>query len=288
MFNKRKIIGIGIILILIFSVSFTYWYVSNKEREEDKYMNVKEFLQKYGISENITDKQIIYIKDTPIKMEIIKLPNITYPIPIWSKFPPSIDVDSVIFYTNIYFKSNSNDSLLFIGNRTKDFPIGKEIIFSLPVKEYYLETYGMSVGSRLTIEPIYNLFQFLSYNYLVETKIFMPLNFTFEIIENNTKMVIKVTNTTDFYPLPRKWSEVNEIVVRSDEPGGMIIKYLSEIKVYDLQGKLVGTIGKDSNITNDKFIEKNDYLIFDYYDYYSKSYIKFYTDDDVLLWWVHL
>lgn len=280
--KKKKIIAIMIVALLIIAI-FGYWYISKNKEEEIKYMTAKElneFLDKANTPfNNITDYKEFHIKDTPIGLEIIKLPNITYNQPYWWKGEPQVNTNIVDFYTFVNF--GDGNYLLFIGNKSKDFPLNKEVKFTFPVKKYYIDFPAHTPGYprySYTIESIYCEVQLSKYSVVVNTKIFTPINYTQEFTENNTKVLVRITNISNFYPVPVRWKDIGVILFPDD------INLPIKISIYNFQNTLIGTIEKQIKhngsitpvgwsieINNDSYIQVGNYFTFEYLEEYNNT-----------------
>ncbi len=244
--DRKKFIAMLLFLILISASLLIFFYKSNDEN--DTYLTVKEaMVDKRGSDWFLPNGTVFHIRDKVIQTDTFRLPQ-----PVINENDYSVDMNNICTYTVVYFDSIPDGFLIFKGNRENEFPEDKIVEFDLPVKEYVDKEYG----NLSCVEPTYNLLKTME---IVET--ILDQNFSFVSMDVNytgngtfiltVKDLFLPTNT------PIYWSTVYFTITQEERDNPVN----PEVRLFSSSGEFLGNIGKESNASITKEIEKGDYIV---------------------------
>lgn len=270
-----KKIKIFLVIAIMLSLVFSGCLFNGEKKEE--YMTVKQLhdMDKWRKWAYFSEGEVFNIKDKVVDVKVIKIIRVEWQDETlnYTVYPNITEI-----YTRVYFESDENWPLEFIGNRSNDFPIGEVVNFSLIAERY--EINSVTIRNATIIEPLYVWTKILEYQSAMSSGVFAPLNFTKQYSDNNTKITITITNTTDFFPLPTNWSKVRATQLYKYRDNLTDILTSPKISIYNSNGYLIGTIdGEKSNIQKDEEIKTGDYLTFNYLSDYNSTHFVFYYYD---------
>ena len=147
---KRAIAIIMTIVISVTVVSLVYYlhFVPQHPYQTIKELNDQEVF----ISTNLSIGRMYKVKDKVEGNYVFALPEL--------KENYSVDANNLSTYTAVWFGSEPSFPVFFIGDRSSDFPVGKEVKFDLEVKKYEIFISGTSL-TITSVESAYVYYMIL-------------------------------------------------------------------------------------------------------------------------------
>ena len=244
MIRKRKKVLITIIVVLaLLFVTIIYTY-----KEENKtHLTVYEALER-GAGNVLQNGTSFHIRDKVIQTNIIYLPETSELLYNYTVYP-----NKTKDYTVVFFESVPQSALLFIGNRTSEFPENSTVEFTLVAQRYETEKPDGSLVSIYLTEPTYAWMKVMDIIGALINNKFSFVSFDINYRENST-LILTVKDIFLPTPEPIQWSTVRAYEVHSYPR-----KYLN-MSLFSSDGSFLGTL-KDGNESIDAVVHLGDYLV---------------------------
>lgn len=249
MISKRTAMAFFVSGIVILSSI----YLIDHYARNQSYMTAEEFYNIVFSNYTLSEGTIYDIRDTVTQVYTFNLPEI---IDTHSTY--GVNPYNVTTYTQVSFESSKAKFLIFSGDRTESFVIGKTVTFSSEAKRYE-DSYFPDKGSIATVEQVYNFIKV--YNILpavIQEGNFSFVSFEKQYISNNS-VKLKVENI--FLPTSNsiKYSSLAIKVYNPYSAEDIPIK----AKLFSVDGTAIGYLNEKRNESLPGAVRYGDYIVID-------------------------